>query len=143
MFSQNDARVNNCGKRILLEQLRGYTGRDSAGTIVLVGHSSSDEKPDVDMRRALNATAVITAGSGVCLSVPKSQVQVSWTGSDQNGVGFESGFCSSSVRAGSSTAGEMRRVEVWFVPNGGQLPASVTKHQDAASLPVEALGCPR
>jgi Outer membrane protein beta-barrel domain/PKD-like domain len=143
MFSQNDARVNNCGKRILLEQLRGYTGRDSAGTIVLVGHSSSDEKPDVDMRRALNATAVITAGSGVCLSVPKSQVQVSWTGSDQNGVGFESGFCSSSVRAGSSTAGEMRRVEVWFVPSGGQLPASVTKHQDAASLPVEALGCPR
>ena len=36
----------------------------------------------------------------------------------------------------------MRRVQVWFVPTGGQLPSSLTKHQDAASLPVEALGCP-
>ena len=144
LFSANDARVNNCGKRVLLEQLRAYTERDSSGTVVMVGHNSTDEKvADLDMRRVLNAAAVITAGSGVCLSVPRSQVQLSWTGTDQNGVGFESGFCSSSVRAGSSNAAEMRRVVVWFVPNGGELPASVTKHQDAASLPVEALGCPK
>ena len=144
MFSDNDARVNNCGKRILLEQLRGYTERDSTGTVVLVGNNSSDEKAvELDMRRALNAAAVITAGTGACLAIPKSQVQVSWTGTDQNGVGFESGFCSSSVRGGSSTAAEMRRVQVWFVPTGGQLPSSLTKHQDAASLPVEALGCPK
>jgi hypothetical protein len=144
LFSDNNARVNNCGKRILLEQLRAYTERDSTGTVVLVGSHSPDEKAaDLDMHRALNAAAVITAGTGACLAIPKSQVQVSWTGTDQNGVSFESGFCSSSVRAGSSTAGEMRRVQVWFVPTGGQLPASLTKHQDAASLPVEALGCPK
>ena len=117
MFSQNDSRVNNCASVFC-------SSRSGAGTIALVGHSSSDEKPDVDMHRALNATAVITAGSGICLSVPKSQVQVSWKGSDQNGVGFESGFCSSSVRSGSSSAGAMRC-------------------GDAASLPVAALGCPK
>jgi Outer membrane protein beta-barrel domain len=144
MFSQNDARVNNCGKRILLEQLPAYTARDGSGTVVLLGQHSSDETAaNLDEHRALNAAAVITAGSGVCLSIPKSQVQLGWSGADQSGVNFESGFCSSSVRAGSSTAAEMRRVSVWFVPSGGQVPASVTKHQDAASLPVEALGCPK
>jgi hypothetical protein len=144
LFSDNNARVNNCGKRVLLEQLRAYTERDPTGTVVLVGNHSPDEKaPELDMHRALNAAAVITAGTGACLAIPKNQVQVSWTGTDQNGVGFESGFCSSSVPKGSSTAWEMRRVQVWFVPTGGELPSSLTKHQDAASLPVEALGCPK
>src|SRR4029450_7786402 len=38
LFTANSARVNNCGKRILLEQLRAYFERDSTGTVVLVGH---------------------------------------------------------------------------------------------------------
>jgi outer membrane protein OmpA-like peptidoglycan-associated protein len=144
LFSANSARVNNCGKRILLEQLRAYAERDSTGTVVLVGHSSSDETAaNLAQERALNAAAVITAGTGICLSIPQSQVQVSSPGVEQNGVSFETGFCQSSVGAGASTATAMRRVEVWFVPTGGQLPASVTNNQAATALPVSSLGCPK
>ena len=144
LFDANSARVNNCGKRILLEQLRAYFERDPAGKVVLVGHSSSDETAaNLAEQRALNAAAVITAGAGVCLAIPQSQVLVSSPGVEQNGVGFEPGFCTSSVRGGASGAAEMRRVEVWFVPNGGQLPSSLTTYQDASVLPVSGLGCPR
>ncbi len=143
LFPANSARVNNCGKRILLEQLRAYFERDSTGTVVLVGHSSSDETTaNLAQQRALNSAAIITAGTGVCLSIPQSQVQVSAPGADQNGVPFEPGFCQSSV-GGSSSATDMRRVEVWFVPTGGQPPASVTNSQSASTLSVSGLGCPK
>ena len=144
LFDANSARVNNCGKRILLEQLRAYFERDSAGKVVLVGHASSDETlANLAEQRSLNAAAVITAGTGICLAIPQSQVLMSSPGIDQNGVGFEPGFCSSSVRGGSSGMAEMRRVEVWFVPSGGQLPSSLKTYQDASALPVSSLGCPR
>jgi outer membrane protein OmpA-like peptidoglycan-associated protein len=143
LFSANSSRVNNCGKRILLEQLRSYFERDSGGTVVLVGHQSSDETAaSLAEKRAQNAAAVITAGTGVCLSIPKTQVEVSWPGVEQNGVGFEAGFCQSSVGA-ASVASEMRRVVVWFVPSGGKLPASVSNNQNASTLSLSGLGCPK
>ncbi len=144
LFPKNSSRVNNCGKRILLEQLKAYYQRDSTGTVVLVGHQSSDETAtNLAQERALNAAAVITAGTGVCLSIPQSQVQVSAPGVDQNGVPFEPGFCQASVGGRASSAVDERRVVVWFVPTGGQIPASVTNSQPAASLPVSSLGCPK
>jgi hypothetical protein len=126
-----------------LEQVRSYHERDSGGTVVLVGHNSSDEThPNLAMQRAMNAAAVITAGTGVCLAIPQDQVQISAPGVDQNGVSFESSFCKSSVGpVGPNT--EMRRVEVWFVPSGGQLPPSVTNNQSAAVMQVSNLGCPK
>ena len=137
VFSHNNARVNNCGKRILLEELRGYIEKDPTGTVVLFGHSSSDETADnVDMKRAMNSAAVITAGSGVCLAIPQTQVLINATGVNQNGVSFESGLCGTSVGADASG---MRRVEVWFIPTGGQPPS----YQNAGSLPVGNLGCPK
>jgi outer membrane protein OmpA-like peptidoglycan-associated protein/opacity protein-like surface antigen len=142
LFSRDSARVNNCGKRILLEQLRSYYERDSGGSVVLVGHQSTDEKSaNLSAERALNAAAVITAGSGVCLSIPASLVQVSSPGTDQMGVSFDPNFCQSSVAAGPEA--EARRVVVWFIPSGGQMPASVTNAQSAASLSVGNLGCPK
>jgi outer membrane protein OmpA-like peptidoglycan-associated protein len=142
LFSRDSARVNNCGKRILLEQLRSYYERDSGGSVVLVGHQSSDEKAaNLSEQRAMNAAAVITAASGVCLSVPASQVQVSSPGTDQMGVSFDSSFCQSSVAAGPQA--DARRVVVWFIPSGGQMPASVTNVQAASALPVSSLGCPK
>jgi outer membrane protein OmpA-like peptidoglycan-associated protein/opacity protein-like surface antigen len=144
LFSANSSRVNNCGKRILLEQLRAYVERDPTGTVTLVGHVSSDEKPaDLAMQRAMNAAAVITAGTGVCLSVPQSQVQISAPGADQMGVGFEAGFCQSSVAKGPADTVDARRVEVWFVPTGGALPSSVTNSQSASAMSVSGLGCPK
>jgi outer membrane protein OmpA-like peptidoglycan-associated protein len=142
LFPKDNSRVNNCGKRILLEQLRSYVERDPGGKVVLVGHASSDETAGIAEKRAQNAAAVITAGTGVCLSVPASQVEVSWPGVEQNGVGFESGFCQSSVGA-ASVASQMRRVVVWFVPSGGKLPESVTNNQSASTLSLGGLGCPR
>ena len=137
LFSDNNARVNNCGKRILLEELRGYFEKDPSGTVVLVGHSSDDETAaNLDMQRALNSAAVITAGTGVCLSIPQSQVLVNATGTNQNGVSFEPGLCGTSVSGGASG---MRRVEVWFIPAGGQPPS----YQNASTLPVSGLGCPK
>jgi len=143
LFPAGNSRVNNCGKRILLEQLRAYYERDSSGTVVLVGHTSSDETNDkLAQERVDNAAAIITAGTGICLSIPKTQVQVSAPGADQNGVPYESGFCRSSVGPiGPNT--EMRRVEVWFVPSGGQIPSSVTNSQSVSSLSIGNLGCPK
>jgi outer membrane protein OmpA-like peptidoglycan-associated protein len=143
LFPAGSARVNNCGKRILLEQLRAYYERESSGTVVLVGHSSSDEtNPKLAEERVSNAAAVITAGTGVCLSIPPAQVQVSWPGAEQNGVSYEAGFCRSSVGpVGPNT--DMRRVEVWFVPSGGQLPSSVTNAQSVSTLSLGSLGCPK
>jgi opacity protein-like surface antigen/outer membrane protein OmpA-like peptidoglycan-associated protein len=142
LFAPNSARVNNCGKRVLLEQLRSYYERDNTGTVVLVGHQSASEKAsNLSDQRALNAAAVITAGSGVCLSIPQSQVQVSAPGTDQQGVSFDSAFCASSA-GGGANVGE-RRVVVWFVPNGGQMPPSVTDAKAASATSVSSLGCPK
>ena len=142
LFSRDSARVNNCGKRVLLEQLRSYYERDTGGSVVLVGHQTSDEKPtNLSDQRALNAAAVVSAGSGICMSIPASQVQVSAPGTDQNGVDFDPGFCESSVP--KSAESEQRRVVVWFVPSGGQMPTSVTNMQPASSLSVSSLGCPK
>lgn len=129
-------------KRVLLEQLRSYMERDPGGTVVISGHASSNEKSSVAEQRALNASAVITAGSGVCLSVPQSQVMVNWPGADQGGVSFDSGFCASSV-GGATQASEGRRVVVWFVPSGGQMPESATGTQGASTLNLSRLGCPK
>lgn len=143
LFSPNSSRVNNCGKRILLDQLRAYYERDSSGTVVLVGNQSADEKnANLSAERAANAAAVITAGTGVCLAIPQTQVQISSPGVDQQGVAFESGFCRSSVGAIGPNTDE-RRVQVWFVPSGGQIPASVTNAQNASVLNVSKLGCPK
>ena len=111
--------------------------------MVLVGHTSSDETNDkLAQERVDNAAAIITAGTGICLSIPKTQVQVSAPGADQNGVPYESGFCRSSVGPiGPDT--EMRRVEVWFVPSGGQIPSSVTNSQSVRTLSIGNLGCPK
>jgi outer membrane protein OmpA-like peptidoglycan-associated protein len=144
LFSQNSARVNDCGKRILLEQLRAYFEADSSAAVALVGHTSTDEtSAGLPERRALNAAAVITDGTGVCMAIPRSQVRVSAPGAEQYGQPFESAFCRSSVDASASNEAEMRRVEVWFVPNGSLLPSSVTNDLRASELPISSLGCPK
>src|SRR5579885_2671576 len=110
LFSRNSSRVNNCGKRVLLEQLRAYVEKDPTGTVVLVGNASPDETvANLDMKRAENAAAVITAGTGVCMSVPQSQVMLQGNGTSQNGISFESGFCAASVRGGAGGAEDLRR----------------------------------
>jgi hypothetical protein len=154
LFAKNSDRVNNCGKRVLLEELRTLENNDPAGKVVLVGHIAEGEQAskDLDLKRALNAAAVISAGREVCTAFPASQIFVNAAGTADNGVRFQPNFCGGStaaaerpgqtVAANDDTA-QYRRTEVWFVPNGGALPASGTGAQDAAALGVNRLGCPR
>ncbi len=153
IFPVGSARVNNCGKRVLLEELKGYTSSDPTAQVVFVGHQAGSESkwPGLDQKRALNAAAVISAGQGICTSFPTNQVQVGAAGAGDNGVDYQPRFCGAS--AGPEVAGQIvnesddtakyRRVEVWFIPTGGALPPSLKDHQDAAALSVTALGCPR
>jgi hypothetical protein len=150
LFPSGSARVNNCGKRVLLEQLRSYFERDPGGKAVLVGHRAESEPATIAQERVRNAAAVITAGTGICTSVPLDQVVVSAPGVDQGGVAFEPNFCAASVleRPGqgvsaSDQMAQYRRVTVWFVPTGGKLPESLGDHETAAALNLGALGCPK
>ncbi len=154
VFPANSARVNNCGKRVLLEELKALVDRDPTGKVVFVGHTTEREKAGLDQQRALNAAAVISAGTGICTSFPASQISLGSTGSTDNGVDLQPHFCGTSatpktaelsgqtVREGDEQA-KRRRVEVWFVPTGGSVPASAKSAQDATSLSVRSLGCPK
>jgi hypothetical protein len=152
VFPAGSARVNNCGKRVLLEELKTAIERDPGGKVVLVGHTSAKEagKAGLDEQRALNAAAVISAATGVCSAFPASQTMIGTVGATDNGVDYQSQFCGSSTRelAGSAVKesdadAKYRRVEVWFVPSGSAMPASVPAYKDASTLNVSKLGCPR
>ena len=151
VFPNGNSRVNNCGKRVLLEELKSATDADPTGKVVLVGHVSEKEagKAGLDQHRALNAAAVISAAKGVCSAFPASQILIGTTGATDNGVDYQSHFCGTtnelpgSVVKESESDAKYRRVEVWFVPTGGLVPASLKASQDAASLAVSSLGCPK
>jgi hypothetical protein len=154
IFPKGSDRVNNCGKRVLLEELKSLFESDPTGKVVFVGHISENENPSggLDQRRALNAAAVISAGQGICARFPASQILVNAAGSADNGVDFQPHFCEASAgiteRPGQSTQQsdnmvKFQRVEVWFVPTGGTLPVSAKGARDASSLGVSSLGCPR
>ncbi len=154
LFAQNSDRVNNCGKRVLLEELRRLTDSDPQGRVVIVGHIDGSEKASqsLDSKRALNAAAVISAGQGVCTSFPASQILVNAAGAAENGVTYKPNFCAGSTAvaerpgltvAASDDAAKSRRVEVWFVPSGGTLPPSAANAKGAATLGVNSLGCPQ
>ena len=153
LFAQNSDRVNNCGKRVLLEQLRTLAESDPTGKVVLVGHISEAEgtSSGLDARRALNAAAVISAGRGVCTAFPASQIYLNSAGTADNGVPLQPNFCSASAateRPGQTVNpnddnAKYRRTEVWFVPTGGAMPSSAADAKDAATMGVTRLGCPR
>jgi hypothetical protein len=151
IFPVNSSRVNNCGKRVLLEELKSSTDSDPTGTVVLVGHQSDKDKTSgLDLTRALNAAAVISAGQGVCTAFPAKQILLGNAGTEQT-ADFQPRFCGTSAgaeRAGqtvseSDDTAKLRRVEVWFVPTNGKMPDSLKNQKDAVSANVASLGCPR
>ena len=156
IFPEGKARVNNCGKRVLLEELKPYIDNDPTGKVILIGHIREKEggAAGLDQQRALNAAAVISAGQGVCYNFAASRIMVGLAGSTEPGGDFQSYFCgTSTVPRTVETAGNQvnesdlnakyRRVEVWFVPTGAEPPAFANGYKDAASMSVASLGCPR
>ena len=91
LFPDNSARVNNCGKRVLIEQLYPLLAGNPNYDVVLVGHIDSSEAPtgrgsrrgrDLDRNRVLNTAAVLSGGSGTCSSLDPSRIKGSWDWSD-------------------------------------------------------------
>lgn len=169
VFAKNSARVNNCGKRILIDDVARQLGGDY--DVVLVGHRATDERADLpgsarrargrrgaveagqplDEARALNAAAVLTGGTGRCANVDLSRVKLDWVGTDQTSTP-RPGLCGTSnhppkqrERRGQvvTEADQDRRVEVYLVPHGGTMPPAVKQVRPLPEREVKALGCPR
>ena len=155
IFAQNDARVNNCGKRTL-ERLYQQMSSDPDATIVLIGHEDTSEQstrrranaPQLDRQRVENTAAVLSAGTGTCQRLETSRVQVDWVGTDETDQ-FKTALCESSVkeRARSKVAdnddrAKNRRVEVWIVPKGAAMPQGA-KQLKPVPDDVKKLGCPK
>lgn len=149
VFPKGLARVNNCGKRILLEELQ-QRAADPDYEIVLVGHIAADEAKGLDRRRVMNVAAVLAGGTGTCGSVDKSRIKVDWVGTEQT-ADFQPGLCGSSTRGEAkerkgqeaTSADQNRRVEVWLVPKGTRMPASVKAPKDVNDKELKVLGCPQ
>lgn len=154
IFSKGSSRVNNCGKRILLEELAPKAS-DPDYEIYLIGHYDSDEAPKgkakgLDQARIENVVAVLTGGTGTCAKVDMSRVKVDWTGTTQTSD-FQPGLCGTSTRAAASerrgsmvsTTDQNRRVEVWLVPKGTKIPAAFSGAKTLDPKVMKKLGCPK
>jgi outer membrane protein OmpA-like peptidoglycan-associated protein len=153
VFQPRSSRVNNCGKRLLIDVLTPMLRNDPDSKVILIGHRAMNEPAAsmVDMQRTLNAAAVLSAGMGICPSLDLSRVLVKWVGDDQASM-TRPALCGTSTdvkeRRGqavseSDTQAQYRRVEIWFVPGGAAMPADITGLMPAPEKEVKAKGCPR
>jgi len=169
LFASRNARVNNCGKRVLLELLTPRLRDDPEARVVLIGHIDESESGKsaaparkkgsrravaparpLDKARVLNAAAVISGGEGICPGLELSRIKVGYAGKVQGGAALRPTFCGSSTeiqstkRAGAKADARApyRRVEVWIVPNGAEMPPGVTI-QDAPEAEIKVLKCPK
>ena len=160
IFAKNNARVNNCGKRVLIDDA---ASRMASGDydIVLVGHRDTDEAENapgrrrrgvpptaLDEQRVLNSAAVLSGGTATCGKIDPSRIKVDWVGTDQTSE-TRPGQCGTSntkERKGSQTteADRNRRVEVYLVPhNSTSMPPAVKNPKPLPEDQVKALGCPK
>jgi outer membrane protein OmpA-like peptidoglycan-associated protein len=154
VYPARSARVNNCGKRLLIEELTPLLQADPNSSVILIGHRDTSEKGKADAKldevRVINAAAVLSAGKGICPQLELSRVKVNWVGTDQTSTPRPS-LCGESTNVkeksgqavkASDKRAQFRRVEVWFVPSGADLPAGVTV-KDAPVDDIKAKGCPK
>jgi outer membrane protein OmpA-like peptidoglycan-associated protein len=163
IFAKNNARVNNCGKRVLIDNAAPQVASGDYD-IVLVGHRDTDEQENVraarrrgrhapppnslDEQRALNAAAVLSGGTGTCGKVDPSRIKIDWVGTDQTSES-KPGLCGTSnikERRGQATteADKNRRVEVYLVPhNSTSMPPAVKNARPLPTDQMKALGCPK
>lgn len=164
IFAKNNARVNNCGKRILIDDAASKMASGDYD-IVLIGHRAADDQTSVrpapgrrrgplvplDEQRTLNCAAVLSGGTGTCAKVDPSRIEVDWVGTDQTSEP-RSGICGTSARAAqaertgsqTSAADRDRRVEVYLVPRGtAAMPPAVKQIKPLPEAQVKALGCPK
>jgi hypothetical protein len=165
VFPKNNSRVNNCGKRVLIDEVAPKLS-DPNYTVVLVGHIDKDEEKNIrvpggrgqratqrglDEARALNAAAVLTGGTGTCAKIDPSQVQVDWVADDQTSD-TRPGLCGTSANRADqkerrtskvTDADKFRRVEVYLVPKGQANPPAVKNPKPLPADTMKQLGCPK
>ncbi|MBV9500059.1 MAG: PKD domain-containing protein [Acidobacteriaceae bacterium] len=164
IFAKNNARVNNCGKRILIDDAapRIATGDYD---IILIGHRAADEQSNappmpgrprrpllpLDEQRVLNCAAVLSGGTATCAKVDPTRIRVDWVGTDQTSEA-RPGVCGTSARGAqeerrgseTSSADRDRRVEVYVVPRSSTaMPPAVKQIKPLPEAEVKALGCPK
>ncbi len=168
IFAKNNARVNNCGKRLLIDDA---AQRMNSGDydLVLVGHRDADEEANLprgrrgrherrgrtpetgqalDEARTLNCAAVLSGGSGTCGHVDPARIKVDWVGTTQTSDTRPGQCVTSNVkeRKGSTVtdADKNRRVEIYLVPRNSQaMPPAVQNVKPLPESEVRALGCPK
>jgi hypothetical protein len=131
VFTARGTVVNNCGQRILTDDV--YPQFRSGYTVVLVGHSDASDRnlANVDRDRAYNVgRLLVTGGRSPANRIPANAIRVDWVGTDQTAP-KRSRQCEASVRevqsrtiAPNDAAAGNRRVEVWLIPTGAPMPAS-------------------
>ena len=166
IFSKNNSRVNNCGKRVLIDDAAPRLSSPDYD-IVLVGHRDNDENATIaavrrtkgrraaaaaaaalDEQRALNAAAVLSGGTGTCAKVDPARIQYDFVGTDQTSE-TRLGQCGTSnvkERKGSATteADKNRRVEVYLVPHGStSMPPAVKNAKPLPADKMKSLACPK
>ena len=158
VFKSMDARVNNCGKRLLLETLAPLVKADPGGTVILIGHRDERERgargAKLDEARVVNAAAILSGnktekGQTICEAFDTSRFKVKFAGAEQASQTRPS-LCGSSVteRSGADVKStddraQFRRVEVYFVPSGAAMPAGITGLVDAPAASIKKVGCPK
>jgi outer membrane protein OmpA-like peptidoglycan-associated protein/outer membrane protein W len=159
LFPKNSARVNNCGKRVLIEQLYPQLTANPNYDVVLVGHIDSSEAPsgrsrrgrNLDRDRVLQTAAVLSGGSGTCSSLDTSRIKGSWIGATQETPSVPTS-CAVSTAAPKERRGaavedtneaKNRRVEIWLVPKGMTLPAAARDAKELPDADLKRIGCPK
>jgi hypothetical protein len=160
LFPKDSARVNNCGKRVLIEQLYPLLAGNPNYDVVLVGHIDSAEAPtgrnsrrgrDLDKNRVMNTAAVLSGGSGTCSSLDPTRIKGSWIGATQETPSVPTS-CAVSTTAPKERRGQAiddtdaaknRRVEIWLVPKGMALPAATHNATELPEADLKKIGCPK
>ncbi len=161
IFAKNNARVNNCAKRLLIDDAASRMANGDYD-IILIGHRDTDEETkiatgkkgrkamggvDLDEQRVLNTAAILSGGTGTCGKVDISRIKYDVVGTEQVSP-LRTGQCGTSntqERKGSETseADKNRRVEIYLVPHGSSLvPPGVHNLRPVPEGPVKALACP-
>jgi outer membrane protein OmpA-like peptidoglycan-associated protein len=101
---------------------------DPNSKVILIGYRDASERgkaaATLDRDRALNAAAVLSAGTGICPQLDLSRIKVDWVGTDQ-ATPNKASLCGTSTTVkekggqaigASDQKAQFRRVEIWFVP---------------------------
>ena len=159
VFPRDSARVNNCGKRVLIEQLYPLLTANDNYDVVLVGHIDTNEVPrgrssrnrTLDRDRVLQTAAVLSGGTGTCTSLNTTRIKGSWVGATQESESLPTS-CTISATAPKERRGaaiqdasdaKNRRVEIWLVPRGMTLPAAARDAKDLPDADLKRIGCPK